>query len=128
MDAFGTGVCDCHAHLACCCQYLFGTQSSNTVGTFYDSPALLFDSLVTCGAQCAGTKSSENQLDRTHAVSTGSVLLLLSHNFDQPTARSLPFSLCTCIVSRCRIPHAAVLCPLCIHCQHQRQAATMSPC
>ena len=98
----------------CCCQSLFGTRSSNHCGNLLRwSCSLLFNSLITCGAQSAGNQiiresagqkpSIQSDTRCVHNRSTGFGLPLLSHNFYQPTARSLPFSFYTCIVSRCRM-------------------------
>ena len=68
----------------CCCQYLFGTRSSNHCENLLRwSCSLLSNSLITCGAQCAGNqiiRESAGQKppiqSETHAVFTTGARLL----------------------------------------------------
>ena len=84
------------------------------MGISGDSPAL-FSLIPESPAEPSvqGTKSSKSRLDKSlqsnprhtlcHSRSSGLGSPLLSHNFDQPTARSLPFSVHTGIVPRGRM-------------------------
>ena len=80
------GVCGLHKHLA-----IDSTSSEPNAQTAVEPFAIPIPQPPAVSS--AQGPKSENQLDRS--LRTGSVVPLLGHNFDQLTARSLPFSLYT---------------------------------
>ena len=92
---FGSGECDCHAHLGIVSGTCSESGHRTIVGTFDDGLALF--SLIPESPAEPSAQGPNHQRpliqSETHAVhnrSSGLGSPLLSH-FDQPTARSLPF-------------------------------------